>query len=437
MDETRLRALLNQAVSAEPPTEQPLGRIEANSRRGGRRLRRRRRGEGAAATVASVAAVAATVSVASGVLSHYPADHAGRSRQMAYVLTLSGAVVPVNLATMRAGRPLQTGLKGFGTVPANSDAVVAPGGRTLYVSTKGGKILRISASTGKISRTIGVAGIPIQADQLLAGPNGKIAYAPDFGTTITPVDLVTGRALKPIAVSNAAEAAGFVAVSRNDKTLLTAGLRAVTVVTSGRAHPPIKLRGPLSATCLAVSSNGAWGYLLRRSPKGHYNVLPIDVATNKSLKPIWLQKRNYGVRTGLCGLALAPNGQMAYVQIGRYVAPINLVTGKALKPIQLWGVSADFTPQLTVDPDGRMAYALGAHWVFPINLATDKALPAVSLSADFDGYSLAFNPDGTTALVGVGGAHNTGRLLLIHAATGKLFKSIGIAGVPASIAVWP
>jgi hypothetical protein len=166
-------------------------------------------------------------------------------------------------------------------------------------------------------------------------------------------------------------------------------------------------------------------------------VLPIDVATNKPLKPIQLRRQNYGVRTALCNLAVTPNGRTAYVQIGRYVAPIDLVTGRALKPIQLWAVSADFEPQLSIDPAGTMAYALGAHWAFPIDLATNKALPAVGFSQDFNGFWLSFSPNGRTVLASVAGAHNIGKLLLIHAATGKVRKVIRIAGVTVSIATAP
>jgi DNA-binding beta-propeller fold protein YncE len=421
MRETHLRALFKRAVSAD-----------------GWLRRRRRRAESTVASIASVAVAA--VSLASGTLGHAHnqslVGHSGGPPRMAYALTLSGAVVPVNLTTMKAGRPLQSGLKGFGTIPENSNAVLAAGGRTLYVSTKAGRILLISTKTGKIERAITVAGSPEGADQLLAGANGKIAYAQGHGT-ITPIDLVTGIALRPVSVSGASQAFGWVAVSGNGKTFLTAGLREVTVVTSDRARKPIKLKNPLSVTCVGVSPDGATGFVLRRSLKGRYYVLPIDVATDKALRPIQLRSQNYGVLTGLCTVAVAPNGRAAYVQIGRYVVPIDLVTRRALRPIKLPPLSADFTPQLSIDPAGSMAYALGAHWAFPIDLATHKALPAVSFSVDFDGFCLAFSPNGGTVLAGVGGAHNAGKLLLIRTATGKTFKTIRLPGVPVSIAAAP
>jgi hypothetical protein len=438
MDETRLRALLSDAVSAEPPAERPLGRIEADSRRLGRRRRRRRRIESAVASVASVAVVAVTVSFASGAFgpthSQGPADHRGGLRQMAYVLTLSGSVVPVNLAARKAGRPLRSGLKGFGTF--DNEAVVAPGGRTLYVSTKAGRILLISAKTGRIERTIRVAGIPEGADQLLAGANSKVAYAPGL-SAITPIDLVTGKALGPIPLPNPAGALEHIAMSSNGRTLLAAvgtniNRTLVTVVTDRRAQKSIRLNGNQGETCLAVNPDGTNGYLFRTLPRPE--VVPFDVATNKPLRPIKLRSQNYGVKSGLCTMAVAPNGRTAYVQIGRYVAPVDLVTGRALQPIKLPEVSADFEPQLEVDPDGRMAYELGGQWVFPIDLVTHKTLPTVSFAAAFYGFCISFSPKGGTVLVGVADAHNTGKLLLIQAATGKAGKAIRVPGTCSSIA---
>jgi DNA-binding beta-propeller fold protein YncE len=440
MRDTHLRALLNHAVSVKRAAERPLGRMVADSLRLGNCSTRRRRTESAFASIASVAVVAA-VSFAPAALGHThnhgAADNSAASRQMAYVLTLSspgaGAVVPVNLATMKAGKPLHSGLKGV-SIDSN-DLVVAPGGRTLYVGTKRGRILQISTKTGKIERTIQVAGFTGGPDNLLAGADATIAYAQSL-TTITPIDLVTGTAFRPIFVSAASEAFRNIAVSRNGRTLLMGGLRTVTVVSDRRARQPIRLKGPIDNTCVAVSPNGATGYALRRSLKGRYSLLPIDVATNKALRPISLRSQNYDVRVGTCQVAVAPNGRTAYVQIGRYVVPIDLAAGRALQPIELPAESADFAPLLGVDPDSRIAYALGDQ-VFPVDLATHKALPAINFAVDFSGSCLSFSPNGKTALVGCRGNHNIGKLLLIHAATGKAGKTLRLRGLPVSIATAP
>jgi hypothetical protein len=446
MDETHLRALLSQAVSAEPPAERPLGRIAADSRRGGGRLRRRRRTESAVASVASVAMVAVAVSFASGAFGHThnqgPAYHFGGSGQTAYVLTTlgpdhgRGAVVPVNLATLKAGHPIQNGLKGILTY--SNDIIEASGGRTLYVSTSGGVILPISTATGKIGRHIRVPGWSY-ADELVSTPNGEIAYAAGHNGSITPIDLMTGTALRQISVPTWDE----VAVSRNSATLLTVGAGphdATTVATvvnlaSGRVQKPISFRGHPNTMCAAVSPEGGTGYLVAAMP-GPIVVVPIDVAANKPLRAIKLRKEANGPD---CSMAIASNGRTGYVLVGRYVTPIDLVTGRALKPIKL--SSEPTAPasgfEIAIDPDGRMAYALQLSNVTPIDLATNTALPPISFG--HGAYCMAFSPNGKTVLVGIGGPGplNSGMLLPIQAATGKAGKAIRMPSIPASIVVTP
>jgi DNA-binding beta-propeller fold protein YncE len=163
--------------------------------------------------------------------------------------------------------------------------------------------------------------------------------------------------------------------------------------------------------------------------------VPIDIATNSPLRAIKLPSEHYGLSTDQC-LAVAPNGRTAYAQIGPHVAPIDLVKGIALRPITIPDASTGFS-QLGIDPDGTMAYVRGDGAVTPIDLATHKALPTIFFSGNLGGFSLSFSPNGKTALVGIGQLPS-GKLLLIHAATGKVYKSIHVTdGVPASIAVTP
>jgi hypothetical protein len=449
MDETRLRALLSQAVSAKPPGQRPLGQIVADSRRLARRLRRRRRTESAIASVASLAVVAVAVSFASGAFGHLhnhsPASRSRRSRPIAYVLTTLGrhhgygAVVPVNLATLTAAKPLQSSLKGILTY--GNDIVAARGGKTLYVSTSRGVVLPISTATGKLGRAIRVSGFPVSPDGLLSTPNRKIAYAGGLGV-ITPIDLTTGNALRPISIQNSS--VPEVAASRNSETILTAGAgphsalsTVVTVidVAAEHAQKPITIKGGPYFTCDGVSPDGATGYVVPDS-RPPFVMVPIDVSTDRPLRAIKLPHQDYGPNTDICSMAVAPNGRTAYVLLGRYVVPIDLVTGRALEPIKLRGLFP-FFPQLGIDPDGKTAYALGLRGVTPIDLVTRKALPTISFAGNFTPYCLAFNPTGTTALVGIGGPGNSGKLVLIHAATGEIVKTIPMPSIPASIVVTP
>jgi hypothetical protein len=492
MDEKTLRALLDRAT-AELPGDIAIGRIIAESRRSGRRLRRRRLIGSSTASVAGVAVIAITASLASGAVGNArhpsPSSPFDRSGQMAYVLTYSGDVVPVNLATMRAGRPLQTGLnrsaKEINQSIDGAVIVAARGGRTVFVSIQGVRcsaprtcvstsksvILPISTATGRIGRRIRVAGT--FTDPLISAPNGEVAYAMDIGrgllkasAKLTSIDLATGTGVQQLSMPFSAMEEGV--TSLNSRTLLLSGAGAggsantvvsLVNVASGRAQKPIDFKfGALedNITCEAVSPDGATGYIAAPNSKPGV-IVPIDVATDRPLTAIKLPSvRHSSSSLPFCAMAVAPNGRMAYVLAHGYLMPINLVTGKALRPIELRpsvnpGVGINqttyITPELAIDPDGGMAYALTGGDVTPIDLATNTALPAINLGKLHKeclqrceithvggGQFLAFSPDGRTVLIGVQ-APGGDSLLPIQAATGKVGKPILLPGAPDAIAV--
>jgi DNA-binding beta-propeller fold protein YncE len=484
MDETTLRALLDHATSSEPPFDRPSGRIIADSRRAGGRLRWRRLIATSTASVVGVAGMAIGASFAWGASGNAhnpsPVGHAGRSGGMAYVLTMSGTVVPVNLATMKAGRPLQTGLD-----PAwarrltggldGPDIVAARGGKTLYVSIPAkpkvlhcpahrtcteqgrGVILPVSTATGRIARPIRVAAPVALPDNLVSTPNGEVAYAIDVGrgglnptAKMTAIDLATGTKLGQM--SPPYSALEHAAVSLNSKTLLLNGAgsggaetASVVDVASERAQKPISLKfRDDAATCAAVSPDGGTGYIttvpsFESAVRLTAVMVPIDVSTNRALRAIKLPTELYSTRgPGLCSMAVAPNGRTAYVLVQRWVMPIDLVTGRALKPIELPGAWFGINPELVINPDGRVAYALTREGVTPIDLATNTALPTIRIGNPSEqveaGTFLAFSANGKIALVGLFGRD---KLLPIQAATGKAGKPIQLPGRPVAIAVTP
>lgn len=472
MDETSLRALLELAVSAEPPAARPLGRVIAESRKTGRRLRWRRRVEGGAACVAGIAVIAAASMFAAG-HAHRPsaADTYDGSPGMAYVLTQNGDVVPVDLATFRAGRPVKTGQ----SFSYENDVIAARGDRTLYISTGDGVITTISTKTRTIGRHIRVAGSPGRVDPLVGTPNGTLGYAVDGRDSqtapdgITPIDLMTGTALRKLSLPPGLlpyPKAAYTAVSSNSKALMVVGFPGGTAsysievslidVASQQARKPITFSpGNESGPCVAMSPDGATAYVAypKSWSKGNTSlvIVPIDVATDRPLKPIKLPKDN-----DVCTMAVAPNGQTAYVLTGRYVTPVNLARGTADKPIELPDqcyrahtlvrapgkhrfvvhipALCDSITNLVIDPDGTMAYAIGTDGVTPVDLATGTALPAIKLAAQF----VSFTPNGKTALVGIGSAtKDSGELLSIQAATGKVGRAVRMPGFPAGILVSP
>jgi hypothetical protein len=508
MDETTLRARLEDATAPEPPTDRPIGRIIAESRRAGGRRRRRRLISSTTASVAGVAVIATAASLASGALGHArhpgPANHFGPPGQMAYVLTLSGDVVPINLATMKAGPPLLTGLNPgwmHGQGITGPDIVAARGGRSLYVSTQAkpkilgchtdhvvvlgkhrsyrdcrararGVILQVSTATGRIERRIRVAAELGFPDDLVSTPNGKVGYAMAIGlgylkpsAKLTPIDLMTGTKLRQMSMPFSAMNQS--AVSLNSRTLLVAGElsfpteRVDTVnVAAEHADKPVDIKDA-DDTCLAVSPDGGTGYVAVTNKKPA-EVVPIDVSAGMPLKAITLPSVRYSNReVPFCSMAVAPNGRTAYVVMDRYLMPIDLVTRRALRPIELpAGLSSNpeeptlpGTPLIAIAPNGRMAYALTREGVTPIDLATSTPLPTISLGKlhrqclpvpsrtrrkfsihcgnviEGGGTSLSFSPNGMTVLVGVSDNY----VLPIQAATGKPGKAIRVPGGPVAI----
>ncbi len=75
---------------------------------------------------------------------------------------------------------------------------ITPDSRTAYVATVDGKLIPVDLATGTVGRAIDVAGYP----DLAVDSTGTIAYVADtFGTTITPINLATGKRGTPIKFS--------------------------------------------------------------------------------------------------------------------------------------------------------------------------------------------------------------------------------------------
>jgi hypothetical protein len=409
------------------------------SRKTGLRLRWRRRIQGSAACVAGIGVIAAAPVFWPGV-SHRPSatSLSGGSAGTAYVLTENGDMLAVNLATLRAGRPVDTGRHYAAGV------VAGPGGKTLYLSGEGGHITPVSTATGKVGRQIRVTGLPVIPDVMVGTPNGKFGYAISVGAAgssvhkgIAPIDLTTDKALKFIPITGGGLLDGYATIGVSNKTIAvvgfgprgTSGTSQVDLinVASQHAQKPIILHlAPQQTLCAAVNPDGRTAYVVAGTKPV---LVPIDVATNRPLSPISVPSR------GLCSIAVAPNGRTAYVLAGQDVTPVDLLTGKAEKPIKLGLNGPIFS--IAVDPDGRMAYALGIDGVTPVDLATNTALPTIGLvKYGGAGLFLSFTPNGRTALVVVGGG-KSGTLLAVQAATGKVRKAIRLSGYPYGLVVTP
>src|SRR5215469_8195293 len=110
-------------------------------------------------------------------------------------LQISGAIVPVNTATNRAGRPIRMS-GGVG------DIAFTPDGKTAYVASSGindlpGKVTPISTATNTPGRPIRFQGA---ASGVAITPNGRTAYV-STADKIVPISTATNTAGKPIHIN--------------------------------------------------------------------------------------------------------------------------------------------------------------------------------------------------------------------------------------------
>jgi YVTN family beta-propeller protein len=124
--------------------------------------------------------------------------------QTAYVTNSgSGTVTPVNLATGTPGSPIPVGLKPRGIA-------ITPDGKTVYV------VNGDSATVTPISTASKMPGVPIRVglNPLLIAitPDGKSAYVTSAGLppAVTPIDIATNNARKPIGLPAGASPTGIV-----------------------------------------------------------------------------------------------------------------------------------------------------------------------------------------------------------------------------------
>jgi DNA-binding beta-propeller fold protein YncE len=365
MDERSLGALLNCATSPEPP----LGPIVSNSVREGRRLRRRR-ATGAAALSAAAVVVVGTVPALMSGPSHKvsrsepavaaPGATAGTvyTARTAYVATSRNTVVPVSLATNRAGTPIR--------VPeVISDAFVI---------------------------------------QAAASPNGRTVYEvgtaeSSWATTVTPIDTATDTAGPPITVGNA-EPQDF-AVAPNGKTAYlsgTAGLFRISTATNTASTAPDCSR--FGCRGIAFSPDGKTLYVISGA---HKTVIVIRTAGNTVLTRIKIPASSRGIPFNI---GITPNGKTAYVVDGTFeakpgensVVPINLTTSTPLAPIKIW--PSGVADGLVIAPDGRSAYVLSSRAVTAIDIATNQAKATFNLPQPAGyAYSMTLAPDGKTLYV--------------------------------------
>ncbi|HWD24957.1 MAG TPA: YncE family protein [Acidimicrobiales bacterium] len=247
---------------------------------------------------------------------------------MAYVTNYtSGSVTPINLSTGKVGKAIAVG---------NGPAAIAiaPNGKTAYVTDAGTTpigttVTPVNLKTHKALTPITVGDGP---QGIAITPDGTTAYVANagavvtgqpgsIGSTVTPIDLATKKALAPIKVGNApisiaisgdgstvfvgnanslsvspiqagSSTAGVpVPVDGSPQAIATTSTRALVAGTStaggtldsidtGSATVSAKVALPKAPTAIAIAPGGAKAWVVA---SGVNELIPVDLASNKTI----------------------------------------------------------------------------------------------------------------------------------------------------------
>jgi len=287
----------------------------------------------------------------------------------------------------------------------------------------------VDLATGKIGKPLPSIADPIA---IVISPDGRTAYA---GTpySVVPIDVATNAVGRPIAVPAGAESIAF---SPDGCTAYAAGSGGITTIflrtrTVGQviATPRLGLSGPI-----ALAPDGRTAYLAGdlESDNGQ------DQAESSGFLRVDLTRGVAGKflpTPGMVGAAIVPDGQMAYITVGRSVVPFSLETGEAGEPIEIPG----FGGPVAITPDGRTAYvgilkpATPSNVVVPIDLAAGTAGTPIHVPGyPFSIFDIAIAADGRTAY-----ATDVTSVIPIQLATRKADSPITMPDGAYSIAVTP
>jgi YVTN family beta-propeller protein len=292
---------------------------------------------------------------------------------------------------------------------------VAAAGRVAAARPRGNTAARLTAGPGK-------AAVP--ASKV---PRQQTAFVVNSASdTVTPVNLVTSRAGKPIRVGADPRAIAITPSGRM-AYVVNSGSGTVTPIATGtrRAETPIRVgRDPQA---IAIAPDGATAYVTNA---GSDSVTPINLANGTAGTPIPVGSQPHAI-------AITPDGRTAFVLNwgGSSVTPISLRSGRAGLPI---GVGS-YPFAISVAPDGTTAYvaSYGSDTVTPISVAGLRAGRPIRAGQAPD--AIAVTPDSKTVLavggdsdsvtpisVGAAGA-GTGRGALARAAVPVGYSPTAIA----------
>jgi YVTN family beta-propeller protein len=223
----------------------------------------------------------------------------------------SHSVTPLDLATNTPGKPVTL------TGPPEQIAM-APEGKTAYITmqtgaTPGGgfrvayDFMPFDLATDRPGKPVKLSGPPVA---IAIAPDGKTAYVVISSDTVTPIDLATSRAGKPIKVGGKPGAERFmgeplaIAIAPDGKDAYVANGESSTVtpvdLATNTAGKPIKVSGKLGSDAIAITPDGTTAYVANQPSS---TVTPINLTTSTPGKPI---KVGQGWDSGFEAIVIVP-----------------------------------------------------------------------------------------------------------------------------------
>jgi DNA-binding beta-propeller fold protein YncE len=385
----------------------------------------------------------------------------------------SDSLTPVNVATGAAAPPI-----GLGELP---DALaVAPGAKTVYVVEVGrdedgspGRVVPVATNNYTLGKAIAVGTSP---QAIAIAPDGRMAYVlngsdaattpPTVPVTLTPINLVTRTALRPVPVGTLPLS---MTMSPNGKLVYVVDSSpahpgepsAITPfdTATGRAGPEIKLpqaTGPFPVSGLVFTPNSATAYAVTAA-----GIVPVGTATGRPGQII-------GLHTAMpVALAVSPDGS-TLAEVGTPItalmngspyadnvtlALLSTATGAVRRVTTLGDEPGAVSWHVAIAPEGATAYVLtttqdpSASPLVPnqstlvrVDLATGRAAPALDVGQS--AQAMAIGPGGTTVYVLVIGPYHSGpahygpgRVVPVATATGALGQPVPVGALPQAFAI--
>lgn len=293
---------------------------------------------------------------------------------------------------------------------------------TVYVVDQGdGTVVPVDAVTRKAGKPIALPeGTHDDAGDILVAENHAMAYVlngADSDQSVTPIDTGTNKAGTAIPASNYG-LGPMLYGTPDSKRLYVLGAN-VTLINLVKDRT-FTIKFPHTGNGVGLYPGADSTYLYALSA---HSLTQISLQDNKPKLTISLPFAAFG-------MAVATNGKTVYISDwnDNTVVPVSTSTGKLGTPVKVGRQPF----QILITPNGKTAYVDNADSssVTPINTRTNVADKAIKVPVSY-GLSrmMAFSPDGKTLLV-----LGTHTVTPIATASNKAAKPITVGSSPADIA---